>query len=384
MNRRWIRSFGLTCAFVALVWPGLETPARAQRTAGSSAGSLADDDPDPEITRATCVLMLRGSSRSPMSGGPGPFVLVDLPAITAAMTTTGLVDPAVKATLGLGPRDWRKSVRIEVTPIGIQAVKLSVSVKPVPAEAPKDDPAGLLLRELVARARAVVDRSARVRREELKTRIDEMEKRRAELKASAEGLRKRVKDIEPAGFSGMNINLAQNRRLQLDAELEIKRSRLKAIESVLPRLVSEDELGKALNAVVAVRQAFVSALEAKVEQARADPLDLLRARIDLAEARVQAIPGARASSQPPGRQLRDERPGLEVDVLSLDAQIKALPGEPKPETRMTTEEFQSIRNEMFRTETEVNALQSQIQQAHREFDQVGISPTLTILDGQPD
>ena len=141
---RWARSRAVV--FAVLFVGGAVDQASAQRTPGATAGSLAVDDSSPAIERSSCVLMLKRSLRysGPGLGPPaaGTSGLADLTALTTAMTTTGLIDPAAKAALGLGPREWPKVVRIEVAPAGTQAVKLSVIVNLAPNSLKQPEPAG--------------------------------------------------------------------------------------------------------------------------------------------------------------------------------------------------------------------------------------------------
>src|SRR5438270_5943936 len=105
----------LAAVLAAMIVAGAASQATAQRTSGTTAGSLAADDPSKDIDRSSCVLMLRRGMRYTGSGSSSVLAsgLADLPALTTAMTTTGLIDPAAKAALGLGPREWPKVVRIE-------------------------------------------------------------------------------------------------------------------------------------------------------------------------------------------------------------------------------------------------------------------------------
>src|SRR3954447_18332234 len=168
----------LAAVVAASVVAGAASQATAQRTTGTTAGSLADNDSSKDIQRSSCVLMLRRGTRYTGSGVSSAVAngLADLPALTNAMTTTGLIDPAAKAALGLGPRDWPKVARIEVSPAGAPAVKLSLCLDPGPNERKQADPAGLLLRELIGRAKAVVSQAVEPRRQEVKARLDELEK----------------------------------------------------------------------------------------------------------------------------------------------------------------------------------------------------------------
>lgn len=360
--------------------------ASAQRTPTASAGALAADESNPKLERSSCVLMLQRGARytGPGMASANLNALADLNALTTAMTTTGLIDPAAKAALGLGAREWPKVLRIEILPAGAQAVKLSVSVDPGPNKLTQPEPAAALLRELVDRAKAVVSQSAEPRRQEVKVRLDEIEERRAELRKSIESLRKRVREAEVNGFRVGNAlaDPVAIQRRQLELELSGKRPRLKAITEILPRIAAEaDELKTALRGLVAAREMLVTGLEKAVEAGKAESLELLRARADLAEARVRAAEGGRTTSAPPSRNFRDERLNLEVDIAALEAQLRALPATPAETNPKPAEDPQQVRSDLMRAENENNMLESQYQQARRDYEQLGSPPTLVVLDG---
>jgi chromosome segregation ATPase len=304
--------------------------------------------------------------------------MADLTALTTAMTTTGLIDPAAKAALTLGPREWPKLVRIEVAPAGAQAVKLSVVVNPALNSLKQTEPAGALMRELISRAKAVVSQSAEGRREEIKQRLDEIEKRRGELRASIESIRKRLKEAEAHGSRrGFDEPLADQRR-RIDSELSDKRARLLVMKEILPKT---DEMGTALQGLVAARTALVAGLEKAVGEGRGDALELLRARAELAESRVRLAEWGDAPSSSRSRTARDERIHLEIDVAALEARLKTMP--PTETPKPAAEDAQEVRSELFRTENESRSLETQYQQVRRDYDQIASPPTLVLLDGQP-
>ena len=107
------------------------------------------------------------------------------------------------------------------------------------------------------------------------------------------------------------------------------------------------------------------------------------ARADVAEARVRVSESGRIPLLQPGRNVRDERLGLEVDIATLEAQLKAI-SERKDEPAIhPVEDVQVLRAELFRAEAENTTLEQQYQQARREYEQLGSPPTLMVLDGQP-
>jgi DNA repair exonuclease SbcCD ATPase subunit len=310
----------------------------------------------------------------------------DLQALTTAMTTTGMIDPAAKSALGLDPREWPKVVWIEVTSAGSQAVKLLVRVDPGPNALKQTGPAALLLNELVNRAKTVVNQSWEPRRQELRARLDELEKRRAELRANLERLRRRARDAEASEARG-RIGLTQSvsgERRRLEAELAAKRPRLRALREVQAKMESRpDEVGKALRDLVSAREALASGLEKGVAEGKRDPVELLRARADLAEARVRVAEWGRKEGSSPGRGLWDDVLSLEVDVTALEAQLRALPAVPDETAREPGEDAQQLRMDVSRAEVELNTLEHQYQQARNEYEPLATPPSLVVLDGRP-
>ena len=386
MVKRILAIRWLAVALAASAVVGAAGQAPAQRTAGTNgatAGLLAVDASSKDVARSSCVLILQRSARytaaGPSSGGPRE--LADLAALTTAMTTTGLIDPAAKAALGLGPREWPKVVRIEIAPAGAQAVKLSVSVNPGPNSLKQAEPAGALLRELVNRGKAVAGQLAEPRRQEIKTRLDELEKRRAELRGSLESLRKRASTAEMNGVRGFAADPIAEQRRQVEFELATKRPRLQAIREILPRVTAQaDEIGDALRGLVAAREALVVGLEKAVGQGKGDPVEVLRVRADLAEARVRLAEWGTSPSSSPSPKFRDELVKLEVDVTALEAHLKTLPTADLAKT--PAEDYRQVRSDLFHVENENTSLENQYRQAQRDYEQL-CAPTLVVLDGQP-
>src|SRR5699024_7329098 len=121
--------------------------------------------------------------------------------------------------------------------------------------------------------------------------LDEMEKRRAELRATIERLRKRVREAEADVSRAMVVprQSVEARRWQLESELAAKRPRLQALKKVQSQAADEDGgVGNALRELVAARESLAAGLEKAVAQGKRDPIELLRARAELAEARVRA------------------------------------------------------------------------------------------------
>jgi hypothetical protein len=379
---RWL-AWGIAVSAVV----GLVGPAKAQRAPATSAGALATEGSNARPDRASCVLMLRSGPRYTGIGYASGSAsgLADLSALTTAMTTTGLIDPAAKAALGLRPRAWPKVVRIDVTSAGAQAVKLSVTVDPGPDALKQPDPAAALMHALIDRAKTVVSQQVEPRRREVKDRLDELEKRRAEHRASLDALRKRLREAEARGFNTMTgvPDPTVSQRRQVEAELAAKRPRLQAIKEILPRYAAQvDDVGAALRGLVAAREALVAGLEKALEHGKSDPLELLRARAELAEAKVRAAEGGPSPSVTSARTIRDEQMTLELDIASLEAQLRALPA-PRPEAvKPPAEDVQQLRSELFRLENEGRTLETQYQQVLREYEQLASPPTLVVLDGQ--
>ena len=233
-------------------------------------------------------------------------------------------------------------------------------------------------------AKAVVGQSIEPRRQEIKAKLEELEKRRLALRSSLDNLRKRSRESEVMASRGMTGDPLLYQRRQVESDLATKRFRLQAIHEILPRFTAQaDEYGAALKGLVAAREALVAGLEKALEQGKVEPLEVLRARADLAEARVRISESARLPTIQPGRNVRDERLGLEVDIATLEAQMKAIADKKDEPANHPAEDAQALRTDLFRAEAENNNLEQQYQQARREYDQLGSPPSLVVLDGQP-
>ena len=128
-------------------------------------------------------------------------------------------------------------------------------------------------------------------------------------------------------------------------------------------------------------KALVAGLEKAVGQGKGDPVELLRVRADLAEARVRVAEWGSGSSFSPSRNVRDELVNLEVDVAALEARLKALPA--ADPVKPPAEDAQQLRSELFTAENENRTLEMQYQQVRRDYEQLASPPTLVVLDGQP-
>jgi chromosome segregation ATPase len=220
---------------------------------------------------------------------------------------------------------------------------------------------------------------------ELSRRLDDTEKRRAELRATIQNLRKRIREaemVEARRMGGPTRTLTIQRR-QLEMDLAARRARLEAMKNVLSRIAGQaDEVGKALRELVAAREALAAGLEKEVAQSKRGPVDLLRARADLAEARLRAAEWGTGPVSARGGKLRDDVTGLEVDIAALEAQLKSLPV-PPAEDEASAEDVQQLRAELVRGEGESSTLEMQYQQLRREVEQLGSPPALVTLDGNP-
>jgi len=240
-------------------------------------------------------------------------------------------------------------VRIDVTQAGQQSVRLSVTVDPEPSHLEKPGPAAALLHELIERAKTVMRQSNEPRRQEVKGRLDEIEKRRAELRATIEVLCKQVRIAERGRMATVDpaAQPGSSSRSWRPSGRDSVRSRKYCL-----RLAKEnDELGKALQGLVAAREALVAGLEKAVEQGRPTGWSLLRARADLAEARVRTAEETAARSSSQSRSVRDEAVNSKFDIAAIEAQLKALPRARRRACQVRRRGRPATRNDLMRAET---------------------------------
>lgn len=364
----WVAAVGLVL--------GLWNTARSQGPLGAKVGAATPGQSGP-IDRASCVVMLHGGTHDRMLGG------IDLGTLSAVMTSTELVDPAAKAALGLGPEEWPRAAQVELSPVGLRAMKVTVTVAQAEKETRRPEAAQVFLRELLSRSKGVIDQMGSPRRREVKERVEALAKRRDELRVQVEDLRKRSRAAEsrPSALLGAGPFQAQQRQ-QLESQLANRKPRLDAIKAVLPQ--SQDQLGEvdaAIRDLVAAREALATALAAAVEEGKADRLELLRARADLAEARSRQAAGGGGPS--PLRRYRDELVSLDIEVRVLQAQLAALPAAPTTgPDEPPAEDAQRIRFNLSQAENELRTTEANLQQVQRELEQSSGSSSLVVLDGR--
>ena len=286
----WSSAYG---QFGGSPWPSRRRPlseSPAKRTTGATAGLLAVDESSKDVARSSCVLILQRSAAvygcralQRRSQGAG-----------RSRRTDYRHDHHRSDRPGGQGRAWAWPARMAQRGTdrdragGRSGGETLGERQPGPELLEAGRACRALLRELVNRGKAVASQLAEPRRQEIKTRLDEVEKRRAELRGSLESLRQRASTAEMNGVRGFAADPIAEQRRQLEFELATKRPRLQAIKEILPRVTAQsDEIGDALRGLVAARKALIVGLEKAVGQGKGDPVELLRVRADLAEARVR-------------------------------------------------------------------------------------------------
>ncbi|MEJ7636942.1 MAG: hypothetical protein WKF75_02865 [Singulisphaera sp.] len=231
------------------------------------------------------------------------------------MTSTELVDPAAKSALGLGPEEWPKAAQVELTPVGVQAMKVIVTVARSEKETRRSEAAQDFLRELLSRSKVVIGQMASPRRREVQDRVEALTKRRDELRVQVEDLRKRSRaaEIRPSPPSALfGTGSVQAQRQQIEAQLATRKPRLDAIKAAAR---AQDQLGRSMRRTATSSRPARrwDALAAAVEQGKADRLGCSAP----GPTWPSALPGrggeALALAPPPPNELAS--PDIEVRVL---------------------------------------------------------------------
>lgn len=249
------RAFALLVAATAAAVPALGQ-------APSTTNTLA-------AQRASCVLRVE-TDEGRYSGGQQPSQT-----IVAMLTSTALVDPAMRDALNLDPAAWPEVAQVDVQPAGESAVKLTVIVRPT-AQRPIAEPAAAAVRArdaLTRRALRAYNGNAATRPDDRSAAIADLQRQRAEIDAKLMALRN---EMTTAGERQNRLMIAgreptrsafEQQLSDLRAEVASQEATIATIDEQVPKLPAEPAaeiaslrtklLGQQIDARIAIAKARV-------------------------------------------------------------------------------------------------------------------------------
>jgi hypothetical protein len=222
----------------------------------------------PTLQRASCVLRIDDGERF------GPAT-ASAQAVSAALTSTALIDPAMEAALKLPASDWPTVAQVEVQPAGESAVKLTITIKPDDRHILPPGAARLVLDEITTRALRSFNGTDS--RDDSSENLIRLRKQRADLDVKLNALRTELDAAMQLSNRRDNGN-----RLMLQAQLEqqitearidiaVQTAAIKTINEQLPTIEKENDpelkalrarfIGQRIDAQIAVAKAEARAAE---------------------------------------------------------------------------------------------------------------------------
>jgi hypothetical protein len=321
----------------------------------------------------------------------------DIQTLNALLTSTALVDPAAEKALKLAADQWPAVVQLEVVPAGTAAVRLGVTVTHDGQGDLPPDAARVMLEELAARAKTVVD-AAGSRQEKL--RVERLNRLQADLAAAAKELDRISTKLREAMAAGEAERAAavkggvRGDRDRLEIDLRAQRARLAVLEAERERVVAAaaataKPAGQALPPpwadLIAARERIV-ALVRELEQVEGPQKALALAQAEAALAEARALAAADRREVDPAERWQAEIVTLKASIAETEARLaainerfpKALAAQPAP----PPDEVDQLRQDEAMARKKVNELRQLVDAARQDERNSETGPTLHILDGK--
>jgi hypothetical protein len=338
-----------------MAWRGPVSAAEPQAKAATAAAATKSP-----LERASCVLAVRGG----FNGRE-----LDIQAVSAALTSTGVVDPAAKEALGLDAATWPDVVNIELTPAGAQAVKLTVTVSPKGDAKLPPSPARKLMDAVVARVIKAfqTDVPARKAADE---RRQKLEARQAELQRELSAARAEVERVAVTARNAVDRTGPDPVSVWRE-DLQDKQVRLKALDATFAEVLKarQPQLDAA-KGLLAAREALRGKLEAAAAKGQAADVDLAKAHEAVAEAKAQVAELSLNPAMDPKGRWFDTLVQMRMEVASLERRVAAAKDTPSPTTRPSRSELlaeqERLGRELAQKQSDLQLVANQLEQTRRE------------------
>jgi hypothetical protein len=299
------------------------------------------------------------------SGG-GP--VLDIQTVSAALTSTGLIDPAASEVLGLGPTAWPDVLSVELSPAGQQAVKLTVTVTPKPDLKLPPEAARKLIDNLTARVARSLKADGTERKEPLE-RYRKLEARQADLQKEQSSLRLDMEKVAVAMRSAPDRS-GPDPLTAAREELADKTARAKALQAAFAEVqAARQPHVEAARALLAAREAVVSKLEAAASRGQATDLELARARAEAAEAKAQVTELSLSPVAEPRSRWFDTIAQMRMDIASLERRVeqgKAVAATAQPSRAELVAEQDRLNRLLAQKQMDLQQVAQQLEMARRE------------------
>jgi hypothetical protein len=344
--------------------------------------------PEEAADRYSCVIRIDATSDE--AGNVHYFSdWFDSQSAVALLSSSALIDPAVKRMLDLSPAQRWEQVVVNVTAAGPRLARLEVVLRKSAQARYPEDGARKTADELLDRLKRAYEASAAAGRKAAEARLkpiaDELaatSARYGELRQRQRLIRARAADAEvnsayPAQAGDQLANLrSQHRILQADATRN--EARLAALQPPPPQTSQWEQ-------IVKTRQNQVDELKARAKENKATTEQVQDAESRLADAQAELEQARQPQSVNTGnRAMESQIAGLKatladerVRLAQMDQQIAKI-GDSK--LQVDIESLPDLQNREYQERNKVNDLQIRLDAVRRLAEQEPVV-TVTVLDG---
>lgn len=348
------------------------------------------DVPSNEVAqRYSCVIRIDTEATNSNGGFAGS--INDPQSAAALLTSTALIDPAVKSTLHIMPQHRQDSAVVNVYPVGQRLARVEVILRDIPGQTYSEDAAAKLTNALVERLKAAYAESSAAARQAAAGREAPLQKQIESIKARIEELRTKQHEVRGkasnshmvynGGDPSFELNNLRSQKKSAESELARNRARLETLDP------SSGPLAAQWNDVVNLRQKQVNELQKAVDEKKAQPADLQEAEAKLADAKTQ-LAQLRQSRQPDGTNngfRANEVASLRSNIVEEEDRLKDLSAQiaklDDPKYLELLDQLPDMQNEQNRLQSQLFELQNRLDQLRHSEEDAG-SVTVTVLDGQ--
>lgn len=343
--------------------------------------------PAEEIAQQySCVIRLDSTSDSNVNTNGN---WMDSQSAVALLTSSALIDPAVKQVLDLSPPKRWEQVVVNVTAAGPRLARVEVILrKSADAHFP-DAGAEKTVKALIDRLKNAYEASSIAGKKAAEARIKPIADELTDASAKLEDLRHRERDIKAraadAAPNGMMIggmsshlsNLRSQRGLQ-QSELTRNKARLASMQPPAPQTARWEE-------TVKTRQKQLDDLQAAAKENKATAEQVQDAESKLADAQAQLAQASQPQVVDNGNSFRNSQiEQLKASIADEDSRIKDLDAQiakaNDPKLLEEVDSLPDLQNQEMQTHNKISELQFRLDAARRStHDDADV--TVTVLDG---
>lgn len=305
--------------------------------------------------------------------------------LTSLLSSTELVDPAVKEALNLSSSQWPAVAQIDPVPAGSYAVRLGVTISRSSTTLPlPDDAAHKLLAALTERATRAVNQIGAAQEKAAADRAAALEKDQQAAKIRLDAASAKLRDAQvDDGQPYRNIPIGWTDAAALDAQTRQLQSKLKLLEEEADRLksaVTTRPSSAAWDQAIELKQSLLEQMRSQNEGGAATKIETEKIAADLAV--TQALAASLAEGRlDPFERVRTEIEQTRITLIDIESRRSTLDPAASQPHRLSNDEINDLRQEQSQARNQLSSISQQLDQVHREQQSSAGRVRLIVLNG---